>query len=47
MLIKARAFAKFWAEKLKKYSGTEITTRTGSEFTVAGIAWQYRWGEGF
>lgn len=32
---------------LKFSASTGITTRTGSEFTAAGIAWQYRWGEGY
>ena len=32
---------------LKLSASTGITTRTGSEFTAAGIAWQYRWGEGY
>ena len=26
---------------------TGITTRTGSEFSVIGVAWQYRWGDGY
>jgi hypothetical protein len=32
---------------LKLSASTGITTRTGSEFSAAGIAWQYRWGEGY
>jgi hypothetical protein len=32
---------------LKFNVGTGISTRTGSEFSSVGIAWQYRWGEGF
>ena len=32
---------------LKLSGSTGITTRTGSEFRAAGIAWQYRWGEGY
>jgi hypothetical protein len=32
---------------LKFSASTGITTRTGSDFTAAGIAWQYRWGEGY
>jgi hypothetical protein len=31
--------------KLSASSG--VTTRTGSDFTALGIAWQYRWGEGY
>jgi hypothetical protein len=27
--------------------GTGVYTRTGSQFTNIGIAWQYRWGEGY
>lgn len=29
---------------LKFSASTGITTRTGSEVTAVGIAWQYRWG---
>jgi hypothetical protein len=32
---------------LKLSASTGLSTRTGSEFTVVGIAWQYRWGEGY
>jgi len=32
---------------LKLSASTGITTRTGSEFSAFGIAWQYRWGEGY
>jgi hypothetical protein len=32
---------------LKLSASTGITTRTGSEFSAVGIAWQYRWGEGY
>ena len=32
---------------LKFNASTGISTRTGSEFSAFGIAWQYRWGEGF
>ncbi len=32
---------------LKFSASTGITTRTGSDFTAAGVAWQYRWGEGY
>ncbi len=32
---------------LKLSASTNITTRTGSEFSAVGIAWQYRWGEGY
>ena len=32
---------------LKLNASTGISTRTGSEFSAFGIAWQYRWGEGF
>jgi len=32
---------------LKFNASTGISTRTGSEFSAIGIAWQYRWGEGF
>jgi hypothetical protein len=31
----------------KLSASTGITTRTGSEFTVVGVAWQYRWGDGY
>jgi hypothetical protein len=32
---------------LKFSASTGITTRTGSEFTAVGVAWQYRWGGGY
>ena len=31
---------------IKFNASTGISTRTGSEFSAVGIAWQYRWGEG-
>ena len=32
---------------LKLSTSTGITTRTGSDFTAVGVAWQYRWGDGY
>jgi len=32
---------------VKLSASTGITSRTGSELTAVGIAWQYRWGEGY
>jgi hypothetical protein len=32
---------------LKLSASTGITTRTGSEFSAVGVAWQYRWGDGY
>ena len=32
---------------LQLSASTGITTRTGSEFSAVGIAWQYRWGDGY
>jgi hypothetical protein len=32
---------------LKLSASTNITTRTGSEFSAIGVAWQYRWGDGY
>ncbi len=32
---------------LKFSASAGIPTRTGSEFSAVGIAWQYRWGEGY
>jgi hypothetical protein len=32
---------------LKFSASTGITTRTGSELTAIGVAWQYRWGDGY
>jgi hypothetical protein len=32
---------------LKFSASTGISSRTGSDFTAAAIAWQYRWGEGY
>ena len=31
---------------IKLYASTGASTRTGSDFDVVGIAWQYRWGGG-
>ena len=32
---------------IKLNASTGIYTRTGSEFSLVGVAWQYRWGEGY
>jgi hypothetical protein len=32
---------------LKLSASAGITTRTGSEFSAVGVAWQYRWGDGY
>jgi hypothetical protein len=32
---------------LKLYASTGTSTRTGSEFSAVGVAWQYRWGAGY
>lgn len=32
---------------LKLSASTGITTRTGSDFSAVGLAWQYRWGNGY
>ena len=32
---------------LKLNASTGVYTRTGSEFSIFGIAWQYRWGAGY
>jgi hypothetical protein len=31
---------------VKLYAGTGVATRTGADFDLVGIAWQYRWGGG-
>ncbi len=31
---------------VKLYGSTGVSTRTGSNFDIVGIAWQYRWGAG-
>jgi len=31
---------------IKLYASTGVSTRTGSDYTLGGIAWQYRWGGG-
>jgi hypothetical protein len=31
---------------VKIHASTGTSTRTGSDFTAVGIAWQYRWGGG-
>ena len=31
---------------IKLYASSGVSTRTGGDFDVAGIAWQYRWGGG-
>jgi hypothetical protein len=32
---------------IKIYGSTGVYSRTGSNYDIVGIAWQYRWGEGF
>jgi hypothetical protein len=32
---------------IKLYGNTGVYSRTGSNYDIVGIAWQYRWGEGF
>jgi hypothetical protein len=32
---------------VKLYASTGTSTRTGSDFTGLGVAWQYRWGGGY
>jgi hypothetical protein len=32
---------------IKLNASTGVYTRTGSEFSLVGIAWQYRWGSGY
>jgi hypothetical protein len=31
---------------IKLYGSTGVSTRTGSDYDLGGIAWQYRWGDG-
>jgi hypothetical protein len=33
-------------QSVKLYASTGAYTRIGGDFDLAGIAWQYRWGEG-
>ena len=32
---------------IKLNASTGIYSRTGTQFSLVGIAWQYRWGEGY
>jgi len=32
------------SNSIKLYANSGVSTRTGSNFTTAGVAWQYRWG---
>jgi len=32
---------------IKLNASTGIYTRTGTEFSLVGLAWQYRWGGGY
>ena len=32
---------------IKVYGSSGVSTRTGADFDKTGIAWQYRWGDGF
>jgi hypothetical protein len=32
---------------IKLYASTGTSSRTGSDFSAIGVAWQYRWAEGF
>jgi hypothetical protein len=31
---------------IKLYASSGVSARTGNDFDLAGIAWQYRWGGG-
>ncbi len=31
---------------IKFYASTGVSTRTGSDYDLGGVAWQYRWGNG-
>jgi hypothetical protein len=31
---------------LKLYTSEGVSVRTGTDFSVYGVAWQYRWGGG-
>jgi hypothetical protein len=31
---------------IKLYASTGVVARTGADFDLVGIAWQYRWGGG-
>jgi len=31
---------------IKLYASSGASTRTGSDFDLVGIVWQYRWGNG-
>jgi hypothetical protein len=33
-------------DSLKVYVGTNVSTRTGTDFDTASLAWQRRWGGG-
>jgi len=35
------------ADNSIKLNATGISTRTGSEFSIFGVAWQYPWGAGY
>ena len=35
------------SNSIKLNASTGISTRTGSEFSTVGVAWQYRWGAGY
>jgi len=32
-----------WNNSVKLYASTGVSTRTGSDYTLSGVAWQYRW----
>ncbi|MGB8074214.1 MAG: transporter, partial [Pseudolabrys sp.] len=32
---------------IKLNASTGLSTRTGSEFSILAVAWQYRWGAGY
>ena len=34
-------------QSVKFYGSRGVSTRTGSNFDIAGLVWQYRWGGGF
>ena len=34
------------ANSIKLYVSSGVSARTGNNFDLAGVAWQYRWGGG-
>ena len=40
------AFAVDRQNSIKLYASSGVSSRTGNDYDLVGVAWQYRWGGG-